>query len=133
MCSENDLSDEEFEAEVTKLHKKYAKVFIGVGTYKHHTVDLQVKRDADPFILIAIPCPIHLRDKAIERLNYFIKLGILEPVENGAPIEYCSPLLVLLKPNKQEVRLVVNYKRLNSVLIRSRHVPAIGLHDFLDL
>ena len=38
--SENDLSDEEFAAEVTKLHKKYAKVFIGVGTYKHHTVDL---------------------------------------------------------------------------------------------
>ena len=81
--SENDFSDEEFAAEVTKLHKKYAKVFIGVGTYKHHTVDLQVKRDADPFILSAIPCPIHLRDKAIERLNHFIKLGILEPVKTG--------------------------------------------------
>ena len=40
-------------------------------------------------------------------------------------------MLVVQKPNKPgEVRLVVNYKRLNLQLSRTRHVPAVGLRDF---
>ena len=130
VTSVQDISDSEFEEKVKVLHQKFKNVFIGVGTYKHHVVDLQLKEDAEPFIIRAIPCPIHLRDKAIKRLEYFVKSKILEPVENGYPIEYCSPLLVIMKPHKDEVRFVCNFKRLNSSLIRSRHVPAVGLHDF---
>ena len=128
--NERDLTDEEFKLAVDKIHGKFKKVFTGVGTYPHYTVDLHVKEDSEPFILRAIPCPIHLRKKALERLEYFEKLGILAKVPNGYPIKYCSPLLILKKPNKDEVRLVVNYKRLNLQLTRTRHVPATGLQDF---
>ena len=126
----NDMTDEEFTKAVAALHKEFADIFIGIGTYKHHVVELQLKEDIQPFILRAIPCPIHLRPKAVKRLKEFVDAGILEEVENGFPIEFCSPLLVLLKPNKIDVRFVVNFKKLNSALIRSRHVPAIGLNDF---
>ena len=129
--SECDLSDKDFKLALAALHKKHHKVFSGVGVYKHHTVDLHVKEDSQPFIQKAIPCSIHYRQRALERLDYFVKLGILEPLPNGYPIKYCSPMLVLPKPNKkEEIRLVVNYKRLNEQLSRTRHVPAVGLNDF---
>ena len=38
-----DMTDEEFRKAVAALHKEFASVFIGIGTYKHHVVDLQVK------------------------------------------------------------------------------------------
>ena len=125
-----DLSEEEFKAAVTAAHKKHVKVFQGVGTYKHFEVDLQVKPNSEPIVIRAIPCPVHLREQAQQRLDYFVKLGILAPLPNGYPIKYCSPLLVIPKPNKKEVRLVVNYRRLNEQLSRTRHVPAVGLQDF---
>ena len=59
--NERDLTDEEFKLAVDKIHGKFKKVFTGVGTYPHYTVDLHVKEDSEPFILRAIPCPIHLR------------------------------------------------------------------------
>ena len=72
-----------------------------------------------------------MRKPALERLDYFVQLGILKPSPVGRPITYCSPMLVVQKPNKPgEVRLVVNYKRLNLQLSRTRHVPAVGLRDF---
>ena len=105
----NDISDEEFKTELAAIHKEFASFFRGVGTYLFHTVDLKVKEDSEPFIMKAIPCPIHLRPKAIKRLQEFVKLGILEPVENGYPVQYCSPLLVILKPNREDIRLVCNF------------------------
>ena len=130
VSEDGNMTDEEFEKELAAIHKEFAQVFMGVGTYKHHEVDLQVKEDTEPFILRAIPCPIHLRPKALKRLKEFVEFGILEEVENGYPCQYVSPLLVLLKPNGQDIRLVCNFRKLNSVLIRSRHVPAVGLNDF---
>ena len=128
---QGDLSDQEFQSAVEALHKKHAKVFIGVGLYKHHTVDLKVKEDSEPFIIKAVPCSIHYRKKALERLEYFVKLKILEPLPNGYPIKYCSPMLVLEKPNKKgDIRLVCNFKKLNKILSRTRHVPAVGINDF---
>ena len=126
----NDISEEELKTELAAIHKEFASVFRGVGTYLFHTVDLKVKEDTEPFIMKAIPCPIHLRPKAIKRLQEFVKLGILEPVENGYPVQYCSPLLVILKPNREDIRLVCNFRKLNSVLIRSRYVPSVRLDDF---
>ena len=112
--NKEDLSEEEFKTLVDKLHTKYKKVFIGIGRYKYKTIDLEVKPGSVPFVLRAIPCPIYLRKPALKRLNSFVKLGILIPLPVNYPISYCSPLLVVPKPNKpDEVRLVANYKKLN--------------------
>ena len=82
----NDIREEEFKTELAAIHKEFTSIFQGVGTYLHHTVHLKVKKDMEPFIMKAIPYPIHLRSKAIERLQEFVKLGILELVEIGYPV-----------------------------------------------
>ena len=125
-----DLTEEELSTAVKTLHETFKNVFQGVGCCNFHEVDLKIKEGSEPFVIKAIPCPIHLREPAQERLDYFVKLGILEPLPIGYPIRYCSPLLVVQKPNKKEVRLVVHYKRLNQQLDRTRHVPAVGLQEF---
>ena len=103
----DDMSDEEFKNELAAIHKEFASVFVGVGTYKHHEVELQVKKDSEPFIMRAIPCPIHLRERALKRLQEFVKFGILQEVENGYPCQYVSPLLVLLIPNGKDIRFTM--------------------------
>ena len=109
--------------EINELHRKFVKVFTGVGQYKHYTADIQVKPGSTPFFQRAAPCPLHLRKPAKERLDYFVKLGILEPLPVGTPVKYASRMLVVPKPNKpDEVRLVADFKRLNLQLARTRAV-----------
>ena len=62
-----------------------------------------------------------------------MRLKTLEPLPIGYAIEFCSPLLVVKEPNKDEPCLVVNYKKLNSILSRTCHVPAVGLKDFMRI
>ena len=112
-------SEEEFKKAVAEIHKTYQCVFQGVGRYRFHTVDLKLKPGSEPFVLRAIPVPLHWRKPATQRLEEFVRLKILEPLPIGYAIEFCSPLLVVKKPNKDEPRLVVNYKKLNSMLSRT--------------
>ena len=126
-----DLSESELQSEVKKLHEQFKKVFSGVGCYRDFEVELRLKPDSTPFILRSSQCPIHLRKQALERLKYNVQMGIMEPLPNGYAIKYCSPMLVIMKPNKKEIRLVVNFKELNKRLYRTRHVPAVGLEEFI--
>ena len=43
--------------------------------------------------------PTTLRKPAKERLDYFMKLGILELLPVGSPVKYASRMLVVPKPN----------------------------------
>ena len=126
----DDISEEEMRRQIDLLHKKYSKVFTGVGRFKRHKAHLQLKKEATPFTIKAASCPINLRKQAQERLQYFVDLGIYEPLPANYPLKYCSPMLYLKKPNKDELRLVISYVTLNSKLYRNREVPAIGLEEF---
>ena len=111
---------------------KHNSVCFKESKYSFHTEDLKLKPGSEPFVLRAIPVPQHWHKPAKERLNEFVCLKILEPLSIGYAIEFCSPLLVVKKPNKDEPRLVVNYKKLNSMLSRTRHVPAVGLKGLYE-
>ena len=127
----DDISDEEFQQACKDLFKKYSKVFTGVGCFKNYKIQLQLKEDATPFVNRACNVAIHLRAKALERLNYFERLGIMEKIPANYPIKFLSPLLVVPKPDKDEVRLVANFKMLNLRLFRTRESPATKLEDFM--
>ena len=47
---------------VADIHKSYQFVFQGVGWYRFHTVDLTLKPGSEPFVLRAIPVPLHWRE-----------------------------------------------------------------------
>ena len=129
---DDDISEEQFQAEVDALMKKYSKVFVGVGQFKPYKISLQLKDDATPFINRACNVAIHLRAKALERLEYFEKIGVMKKLPPNHPIKYLSPLLVVPKPGKEEVRLVANFKLLNLRLYRTRESPATKLEDFMQ-
>ena len=126
----DDISDELFQAKIKAINKKFSKVFQGVGCFKNFKAELQLKPGSTPFIIKGSQCPIHLREKAKQRIQYFVEQDILEPLENGYPIQYCSPLLVIPKPKRDEVRLVANFIELNKRLYRTRHVPSPGIEEF---
>ena len=129
---EDDITDEQFQAEIKELMKKYEKVFVGVGQFKPYKISLQLKNDATPFVTRACNVAIHLRAAALERLEYFEKIGIMEKLPPNYPIKFLSPLLVVPKPGKVEVRLVANFKMLNLRLYRTRESPATKLEDFMQ-
>ena len=131
-CNEDDISEEQFKAELDALMKKYKKVFEGVGEFKPYKISLQLKDDATPFVNRACNVAIHLREKALERLQYFEKIGVMKKLPPNHPIKYLSPLLVVPKPGKEEVRLVANFKLLNLRLYRTRESPATKLADFMQ-
>ena len=114
--------------------RKFIMVFTGVGYYIHYTADIQVKSGSTPFFQRAASYPLPLRKPARERLDYFVKLGILEHLPVGSPVKYASRMLVVPKPNKpDEVCLVADSKRLNLQLARTRAVQQIGLKIFAVL
>ena len=127
-----DLTEEELQAEIQQAMKQYKKVFVGVGEFKPYKITLQLKKDSTPFVNKACNVAIHLRAKALERLEYFEKIGIMEKLPPNYPIKFLSPLLVVPKPGKTEVRLVANFKMLNLRLYRTRESPATKLEDFMQ-
>ena len=80
------LTEEEFRAAVAKIHSTFQAVFRGVGQYKFYEVDLKLKPGSEPFVLRAIPVPIHLREPALKRLNEFVRQKILEQLPIGYPL-----------------------------------------------
>ena len=127
----NDFSDSEMIKKVEELKHKYKNVFVGVGRFRPYKITLQLKENATPFCRKASNIAIHLQAKATERLRYFEKLGIMSKLPPNYPIKYLSPLLVVPKPAKDEVRLVSNFQQLNERLHRTRETPATKLEDFL--
>ena len=131
--NQDDLTEDEFKQKLAEIHKTYNKVFCGIGKFKHFEAKLILKEGAEPFFIRAIPCPVHLKDNALARLKQFVDAGILKKVPIDEPITFCSPMLVIPKPNKpKEVRLVVNFKKLNSLLSRTQLMPGVRLEEFLQ-
>ena len=118
------------------MNFKNSNWIIHVQTCKYRFCLLQKRakerKRSEPFVLLAIPLPVHFKDPALKPLNKeFVRLKLLEALPIGYPIEFCSPLLVVKKPNKDEPCLVCHYKKLNSMLSGMRHVPAVRLRDFM--
>ena len=129
---DDDISEDQFQAEWAALLKKFKKVFIGVGEFKNYKISLTLNEDATPFVHKACNVAIHLRPMALERLQYFEKIGVMQKLPPNYPIKFLSPLLVVPKPGKEEVRLVANFKLLNLRLRRTNESPATKLEDFMQ-
>ena len=104
--------NKEYIEKFSKLHERYKKVFNGMGLLKDYTVDFKLKKDIEFFYRPPI-VPIHLREKATERLLEYVRLGLFEFVPTGQPVKYCSALLVIDEGTK--VRFTGDYRYLTSL------------------
>ena len=74
--------------------------------------------------------PVHLQDRATERLNEYVRLGLFEWVPQGTPIKYSSSLLVI--EEKDKVRLVGDYRHVKKFIRSTSTTVSPRLETFLD-
>ena len=109
-----ELKNKDWIKKFETLHKKHEKVFSGMGLLKDYEVELKLAEDTPEFFYRPSLVPVHLQDRATERLNEYIKLGLFELVPQGTPIKYLSSLLVI--EEKDKVRLVGDYHYVNEFI-----------------
>ena len=91
-------------------------------TIKNATMTINVKKDdKTPPLRVCTPraVPIHHKEEAQKVIDNLIKEGIIERVPPNEPAEWCSPAFFVPKPNSTAVRLVTDYRVLNSLVVRA--------------
>ncbi len=112
------LAEDNHEAQAVKedtgnqaraMIEKYEKLFGGIGKTDlvQHFIPTS---DNVPINLPSYRIPLHLKAKARKVINEYLGTGIIEPSNS----EYCSPLLLIKKPNTDEVRVIIDYRALNA-------------------
>ena len=127
------LKDEQQE-QIQALHKKYRRVFEGIGKFKGKPIDISVTSDFKQILLPARDVPVHLQEAVVRELKSMLDSDILEIPPEGSPMMFCSPIHVVLKPTKegepQQVRITVDFSMLNKYIRRDRHVNAWRFEHF---
>ena len=72
-----------------------------------YTAKILVDQGATPKYSKARTVPYFYREKVEKELNKLVEEGTLEPVEHS---EWASPIVAVLKPDKESVRICGNFK-----------------------
>ena len=90
-----------------------------IGKLKDFEVKLHVDPSVQPVIQPQRRIPFHLRQKVDAELDKLEKQGITEPVTGPTP--WVSPIVVIPKPNSDDVRICVDMRSPNKCITRERH------------
>ena len=119
----------EYIEKFSKLHERYKKVFSGTALLRNYSVDFKLTKDIEFFYRPPI-VPIHLREKANERLLEYVRLGLFEFVPTGQPVKYSSALLVIDEGTK--IRFTGDYRYLNQFIANTTVTPPLKLENYLE-
>ena len=90
-----------------------------IGKLKDFEVKVHVDPSVQPVIQPQRRIPFHLRQKVDAELDKLEKQGIIEPVTGPTP--WVSPIVVIPKPNSDDVRICVDMRSPNRCIKRERH------------
>jgi hypothetical protein len=114
------------------LCNKYSDVFKGIGKLKDVKVKIHVDENVKPVIQPHRRIPFHIRKQVEAELDRLEKLDIIEKVDGPTP--WVSPIVAAPKPkNPNEIRLCVDMRESNKVILRSRHITPTLDDMILDL
>ena len=116
---------------IEDLKKQFPEVFNGLGCFKNYKVHLQLVADAKPIIQRARPIPMHLIGKVKQAICKLIETGRMEWCPIDQPMTFVSPMVVIPKANKEEVRIAGDFRELNANLSRHRHIASPRIEDHL--
>ena len=92
-----------------------------MGTLKGDPVQIHLKENAVPFhVHTARRIPVPLIPKVTKELERMEKAGVIRKITE--PTEWCSPIVVVPKKDKEEVRLCVDLRQLNKNIKRERYI-----------
>ena len=101
---------------VNKLLDKFSEIFseeCSLTNVLSHEIKLL---DDTPVKKLPYSVPLAFRDKFKNELDKMLKNGIIEPSNS----DYSSPCIIVPKKNKDEIRIVIDYRTLNSRLVKDR-------------
>ncbi|XP_023245312.1 uncharacterized protein LOC111642887 [Copidosoma floridanum] len=117
---------EDDSVKIDDLLRKYDKIFRGLGLFKTKS-KIILKEDAVPFSLsvprtVAIP----FLNKLKSELDRLVKQKVIVPVD--FPTDWCSPIVVVKKKDSDDIRLCIDFTRLNNNVKRAIHpIPKVDV------
>ena len=89
---------------------------------------IHIQEDAVPYAVHSpIPIPHHWRDDVEKIIQRDVKLGILEKVLVGDPVEWCSRM-VTVKKRDGTPHITVDFQQLNKQCLRETHPNSYPFH-----
>ena len=110
---ESSLLSENGKLQLLKILKKYTSVFMKPGKRMKRTDILEHKIDMvkhDPFKHKPSNVPMALREPVKKELQSMLDDGVIRPSQS----EYSSRIVVVKKPNKNEIRICADFRDLNT-------------------
>ncbi len=109
------------------LMEEYGDIFSDVPTQTHlieHKIELTTD---EPVQTKPYKLPLHLVGAVEKEINDLLKHGWIEKAENS---KYASGIVVVAKKDTADIRLCVNYKKLNSITVLDPY-PMADIDDIL--
>ena len=100
--------------EAKDLVNKYSDIFSDVPKRTNLETFKVTLRSNDCVQLKPYPIPYHLREQVEKEIDDMLQMGVIEKVDY--PTKYCSPIVTVKKPDGS-LRLCVNYKKVNQLLL----------------
>ena len=104
-----------------KVKQRFPNLFKGIGKLKGIQVRLHIDDSVKPVAHRHRRTPFHLRNKVAQELDKLLEEDIIERVE-GEPTPWLSPIVVVPKRNKDEIRICVDMREANKAILRERHL-----------
>ena len=91
-----------------------------LGKLQNMSVDLHIDKSVPATIHKHYRIPFHLRSKVKAEIQRLLEEDIIEEVHG--PTEWLSPVVVVPKPNSEDIRICVDMRKPNVAIQRTRHV-----------
>ena len=108
---------------------RFPKVFSGVGKLSGCQLKLHINREVTPMAQKPRRIPYPLEDKVQRKIGELLNLDIIDKVPG--PTTWVSPAAIAPKPNKDDVRICVDMRRVNEVIQREE-LPTPTMEGVLE-
>ena len=114
-------SDAEAFGIIKFIEEVFMDVFGEFGQMKCEPVQIRLKPEVQPYHLCTPRrIPATLMKPAKEEIDRMLRHGVVSPITE--PTDWCSPIVVALKPRTGKVRMCVDLKKFNMAVQRERFV-----------
>ena len=110
------ISSGQVDTEKEKWVNKFPELFKGLG-HLPYRYKITLKENAEPLpCLVARKVSLPLLPKVEKALTDMVNLGVIEKVDE--PTDWCAPMVVVKKPDSEDVRITTDFTELNRAVKR---------------
>ncbi|UYV66679.1 K02A2.6-like, partial [Cordylochernes scorpioides] len=116
--------NESMSTNIETLVQEHEHLFHGLGTIKGYSHKVTLKDNYRPIAQRCRRIPYAMVEAVNQELDKMLENGIIEEVHQGS--EWVSNIIVVPKRDSEEIRLCIDLREVNKVILRERHpIPTI--------